>query len=90
MTKGYTELQDELGLSIIGLSNEILEENLRLEIAALPRVINGRTALSVSSDARWDKLGGRRQYNSLAFWMFSHDGKSNKACYCCGGNVSGL
>jgi hypothetical protein len=51
-TKRYTDLQNELGLFIIGLSKEILEENLRLEIEASPRVKNGRTVLSVSSDAR--------------------------------------
>jgi hypothetical protein len=51
----YTELQDELGLSIIGISKEILEENLKLEIEASPRVVNGRTAFSISSNARWDK-----------------------------------
>jgi hypothetical protein len=66
MTKRYTDLQNELGLSIIGLSNEILEENLRLEIEASPRVVNGRTALSVSSDARWDKRGSGRRYDSLS------------------------
>jgi hypothetical protein len=57
MTKRYTELQDELGLSINGLSNKILEENLRLEIEASPTVFDGQTGLSVSSDARWDKRG---------------------------------
>jgi hypothetical protein len=60
MTKSYTELQDEMGLSIIGLSKEILEENLRLEMEALPRVVDGRTALSVSSDTRWDKQSSSR------------------------------
>jgi hypothetical protein len=45
MTTRYTDLQNELGLSIIGLSNEILEENLRLEIEASPRVVNGRAVL---------------------------------------------
>jgi hypothetical protein len=30
MTKRYTDLQNELGASIIGLSNEILGENVRL------------------------------------------------------------
>jgi hypothetical protein len=66
MTKRYTDLQNDLGLSIIGLSNEILEENLRLEIEASPRVLNGRTGLSVSSDARWDKRGSGRRYDSLS------------------------
>jgi hypothetical protein len=66
MTKRYTDLQNELGVSIIGLSNEILGENLRLEIEASPRVVNGRTALSVSSNARWDKRGSGRRYDSLS------------------------
>ena len=66
MTKRYTDLQNELGMSIIALSNEILEENLRLEIEASPRVVNSRTALSVSSDARWDKRGSGRRYDSLS------------------------
>jgi hypothetical protein len=66
MTKRYTDLQNELGVSIIGLSTEILRENLRLEIEASPRVVNGRTALSVSSDARWDKRGSGRRYDSLS------------------------
>jgi hypothetical protein len=57
MTKRYTELQDELGMSMIGISKEIIEENLRLEIEASVRLVNCRTALSVSSDARWDKRG---------------------------------
>jgi hypothetical protein len=66
MPKHYTELQDELGLSMIGLSKEILEENLRLKMEASPRVVNGGTALSVSSDARWDKQGSGPQYGSLS------------------------
>jgi hypothetical protein len=45
MTKRYTDLHNQLGLSMIELSNEILEENLRLEIEASPRVVNGWTAL---------------------------------------------
>jgi hypothetical protein len=65
ITKHYTELQDELGLSIIGLSKEILEENLRLKIEASLRVVGGRTALSVSSEARWDKPGSGHRYHSL-------------------------
>jgi hypothetical protein len=60
------ELQNELGLSIIGLSKEILEENLRLEIEASPRVVNGRTALSAGSNARWDKRDSGRQYDSVS------------------------
>jgi hypothetical protein len=66
MRKQYTDLQNELGLSIIGLSNEIQEENLRLEIEATPRVVNGWVALSVSSDARWDKQGSGCWYDSLS------------------------
>jgi hypothetical protein len=60
MTKGYTELQDELSLSIIGISIDILE-NLRLKSEASIRVVDGQMALSpVSSDARWDKRGSGR------------------------------
>jgi hypothetical protein len=66
MTKQYTDLQNELGLSIIGLSNKILEENLRLQIEATPRVVNGPMALSVSSNTRWDKQGSGHQYDSLS------------------------
>jgi hypothetical protein len=66
MTKRYTDLQNEVGVSIIGLSNEIPGENLRLEIEASPRVVNGRTALSISSNARWDKRGSGHRYDSLS------------------------
>jgi hypothetical protein len=53
VNKRYMELQDKLGVSIIGIHKEIpLEANLLLEIGSMVRKINGRTALSVSSDAR--------------------------------------
>jgi hypothetical protein len=66
MTNCYTELQDKLGLSITGLSKMILEKNLRLKIEALPRVVDGPTALSVSSDAIWDKQEICCQFDSLS------------------------
>jgi hypothetical protein len=66
MMKRYTDLQNELSVSTIGLSNEILGENLRLEIEASPRVVNGWTALSVSSDARWNEQGNGHRYDSLS------------------------
>ena len=66
MTTRHTEMQEKLGLDIIAISEEILEENLYLEMSLTPEEVDGRKALSVSSDARWDKRESGRSYNSLS------------------------
>jgi hypothetical protein len=83
MTRRYTSMQDELGLEIIGLSGEIPEENLWIEMHATDILINGPKGLSVSSDARWDKRGSGCRYDSLSgrFVMIGNRSKLIIAIY---------
>jgi hypothetical protein len=89
MIKRYTELEDELGLLRIGIFKEILEENLLLEIGPMVRNINGRTAISVSSKARWDKRGSAHQYDSLSGCSVVL-GNQTELIICRGSNVAGV
>lgn len=87
MTKRYTELQDKLDLLIIGISKKILEETTFRDWFYGQKV-NGRTALSVSSNAKWDKRGSSRQYDSLSGCSVMLR-EPNKVSNCRGSNVTG-
>jgi hypothetical protein len=64
MQKRWTEVQELLGKAIIVVGNEVLEENLDIECQLSPIGVDGRPALDIASDTRWDKRGSTRRYDS--------------------------
>jgi len=66
MKNQWTAVQELIGKVIIGVGEEILEENLHIECLLSPIGEGGRRALDVASDTRWDKRGSMRTYNSLS------------------------
>ena len=66
MKNKWTAVQELIGKVIIGVGEEILEENLHIECLLSPIGDGGRRALDVASDTRWDKRGSGRTYNSLS------------------------
>jgi hypothetical protein len=61
----WTEIQEVLAKAIIKVGKEVLNENLKIECDMSPEK-EGRKALSVASDTRWDKKGSSRRYDSLS------------------------
>jgi hypothetical protein len=66
MRKRWTDMQEHLGKVIIAIGCEVLEENLHIECKLSPLGQDGRHALDVASDTRWDKRGSTRRYDSLS------------------------
>ena len=62
----FTQIQEQIGMAIIKVAEEVLEENLGIECALSPMGVDGRGALDVASDTRWDKRGSSRRYDSLS------------------------
>jgi hypothetical protein len=61
----WTEMQEVLAKALIKVGKEVLAENLQIECDLSPEK-NGRKALAVASDTRWDKKGSSRRYDSLS------------------------
>jgi hypothetical protein len=55
MKQRWTEVQEILAKAVIKIGVEVLEENLHIECLLSPVGANGRRALDVASDTRWDK-----------------------------------
>jgi hypothetical protein len=66
MKQRWTKVQEVLGKVIIEIGVEVLQENLHIECALSPIGVDGRRALDVASDTRWDKRGSSRRYDSLS------------------------
>jgi hypothetical protein len=66
MRKRWTEVQESLSKAIIQIGGEVLDENLHIECLHSPTGKDGRYALDVASDTRWDKRGSTRRYDSLS------------------------
>ena len=66
MRNRFTEIQEIVGKAIIKVADEVLDENLAIECALSPVGADGRRALDVASDTRWDKRGSTRRYDSLS------------------------
>jgi hypothetical protein len=66
MRKRWTEIQQNLAKSIIKVAQEVIDENLHIECKLSPAGVEGRSALDVASDTRWDKRGSTRRYDSLS------------------------
>ena len=61
----WTEVQEELGKAIIKVGKQVLLENLKIECDLSPEK-DGRKAIAIASDTRWDKKGSTRRYDSLS------------------------
>jgi hypothetical protein len=61
----WKNIAEKLGLLIIGLGSEIMEANRMIEKVVSPSV-DGKYALSLCGEARWDKRGSSRNYSSLS------------------------
>jgi hypothetical protein len=77
MFKRWTEIQETLAKVVIQIGEEVLKENLHIECMLSPRGEDGRYALDVASDTRWDKRGSSRRYDSpsgcsVAFGLRAH------------------
>jgi hypothetical protein len=66
MQRRWTEVQELLGLAIIEVGEQVLDENLHIECQLSPVGKGGRRALDVASDTRWDKRGSSRRYDSVS------------------------
>jgi hypothetical protein len=66
MRARWTEVQESLAKAIIQVGSEVLEENLHIECLLSPAGMDGRYALNVASDTRWDKRGSTRRYDLLS------------------------
>jgi hypothetical protein len=64
MKQQWTNTQESIGLAIIKVASEILEENLVIECELSPMGEDNRKAVDACSDNRWDKQGSMRRYNS--------------------------
>jgi hypothetical protein len=61
----WKNIAEKLGLLIIELGHEIMEANRMIEKVLSPSV-DGKYALSLCGDTRWDKRGCSRNYSSLS------------------------
>jgi hypothetical protein len=77
MQRRWTDVQEEVGVVIIQVGNEVLEENLHIECMLSPVGNQGRRALDVASDTHWDKRGSTRRYDSLSGCTVTFGLKSN-------------
>jgi hypothetical protein len=66
MKAKWTKVAEKIGKVLIEVGEEILEENLHIKCKLSPLGIDGRKALDVASDTRWDKRGSSRRYDSLS------------------------
>jgi hypothetical protein len=66
MKQRWTEVQEILGKVVIQIGVEVLAENLHIECLLSPVGVDGRHALDIASDTRWDKRGSSRRYDSLS------------------------
>jgi hypothetical protein len=66
MKNHWSILQETIGKLVIKIGQEVLEENLHIECSLSPMGADGRRALDVASDTRWDKRGSSRKYDSLS------------------------
>jgi hypothetical protein len=66
MQRRWTQVQEQLGKAIIQVGLEFFNENLHIECQLSPLGADGRRALDVASDTRWDKKGSTRRYNFLS------------------------
>jgi hypothetical protein len=67
MKAKWTKVAEKINKVIIGVGEEVLEENLHIECSLSPKGDNGRSALHVASDTRWgDKRGSSRRYDLLS------------------------
>jgi hypothetical protein len=66
MQRRWTEVQELVGKFIIQVGEEVLKENLHIECMLSPVGDDGRHALDIASDTRWDKRGSTRRYDSLS------------------------
>ena len=66
MKAKWSTTQESIGLTLIEVGQQIMEENLKIECAMSPVGVDGRSALDVCSDTRWDKRGSCRRYDSLS------------------------
>jgi hypothetical protein len=57
---------EKINKVIIEVGEEVLEENLHIECSLSPKGDDGRSVLDVASDARWDKRGSSRRYDSMS------------------------
>jgi hypothetical protein len=62
----WIQVQESLAKAIIQIGGEVLDENLHIECMHSPLGQDGRYALDVASDTRWDKRGSTRRYDSLS------------------------
>jgi hypothetical protein len=61
----WKNIAEKLGLLIIEVGTEIMASNRMIEKVLSPS-IEGKYALSLCGDARWDKRGSSRNYSSLS------------------------
>jgi hypothetical protein len=77
MHRRWTDVQEEVGVVIVKVGNEVLEENLHIECMLSPVGNQGRRASDVASDTRWDKRGSTRRYDSLLGYAAAFGLRSN-------------
>jgi hypothetical protein len=65
LQNSWMRLSENIGLAIIELGLEILSENREVEKVLSPEK-NGKPAISLCGDARWDKRSSGRNYSSLS------------------------
>jgi hypothetical protein len=61
----WSDMQETMAKDIIKIGKEVLDENLNIECELSPPR-DGRRALHVASDSRWDKRGSGHCYDSLS------------------------
>jgi hypothetical protein len=61
----WSSIAETVGLYIIELGREVMETNRLVEKALSPSV-DGKNAISICGDARWDKRSSGRNYSSLS------------------------
>jgi hypothetical protein len=66
MLARWTDYQDTIGKAIIQIGKDVVKENLQIECDLSPVGKDGRKALDVAADTRWDKRGSGRKYDSLS------------------------
>ena len=59
-------MQENIATRIIEIGKEILQEHLFAEMGKSPVGEGGKKGLTVAGDARWDKRGSGRRYDSLS------------------------
>jgi hypothetical protein len=65
LKNAWYRISQTVGLQIIELGNEVLEENRAVEKGLSP-IVENKYAISLCGDARWDKRSSGRNYSSLS------------------------